>query len=212
MKHRQNSRHLLVGVTGNIGSGKSRLCSILESHGVYRIDADFLARSVVEPGSKGIAAVADKFGEQFIHPDGSLNRPLLGQKIFGDEASRKQLEKLLHPLIREEAIAACEHAVSNAFQFIVYEAALLLEGDHQEFVDRVVVVHAPEEVRLTRVSERDGFDEQSIRERMAAQMSSAEQIMRADLAIENDTDLSKLESACATLLEQMRNWLEEKYA
>ena len=212
MNHRQKFRHLLVGVTGNIGSGKSRLCNILESHGVYRIDADVLARSVVKPGSKGISAVAEAFGSEFIHSDGTLNRGLLGQKIFADKAARRQLESLLHPLIREEAVSACEKAISDDFQFIVYEAALLLEGNHQEFVDRVVVIHAPEDIRLARVSARDGIDERSIRERMAAQMSSAEQIKRADLAIENGKDLSKLESACASLMEQMRNWLEEKYA
>ena len=207
----KTSPHLLVGVTGNIGSGKSQLCAMLESHGVVRIDADDLARTVVEPGTSGLTAIMECFGTQYILADGSLNRPLMGQRIFGDPRARQQLENILHPLIRKEAAKACEQAVAAGASFITYEAALLLEGNHDAFVDRVVVVHAPADIRLQRVLIRDGFDEDSVRKRMQAQMSAKDQIQRADMAIDNSTDMANLAHSCTRLLSRFNDWLQEKY-
>ena len=138
MKRQDFPPYLLVGVTGNIGSGKSVFCKGLEERGVYRIDADQLAREVVLPVQW--TEIREQFGEACISPDGTLNRAHLGQLVFANPSERKRLEGILHPRIRESALAACralERISSGA-----YEAALLLEGNHKAFDDRVIVIYA----------------------------------------------------------------------
>lgn len=211
MKKEDLPPHLLVGVTGNIGSGKSLFCKALAEFGVYRIDADQLSREVVEKGSPGLLAIQSRFGKACIQPDGTLNRAKLGQIVFSSPEQRKTLEAILHPRIREAALDKCREALAEGYRMIAYEAALLLEGKHSEFVDRIIVIYANRETRMNRVLERDGISREEVSARMDSQMNSEEQVARADLAIPNEGLPADILEACETTMSTLEQWLKDKY-
>jgi len=212
MKKEDLPPHLLVGVTGNIGSGKSMFCKTLAELGVFRIDADQLARKMVEKGSKGLLAIQSHFGEECILPDGTLNRARLGQIVFASPEQRKTLEGILHPKIREAALDKCKEALAQGYRMIAYEAALLLEGNHSGFVDRVIVIYANRETRMNRVLERDGISREEVSARMDSQMNWEEQVAKSDLAIANEGSPSDIFKACETTMVTLEQWLKEKYS
>lgn len=185
-----------VGVTGGIGSGKSALTDRLEAFGITVVDADQVARVVVEPGTSALTAIAEHFGSQILLPDGNLDRAALRQRVFADEAERLWLEALLHPLIRRELRARLEAAVSP---YVVLSSPLLLETNQNELVDLVVVVDVPEALQLERAMARDGNSEAQIRRIMQAQMQRDQRLSKADFVIDNSATLAELEARAATL-------------
>lgn len=185
-----------VGVTGGIGSGKSALTDRLEAFGITVVDADQVARVVVEPGTSALTAIAEHFGSQILLPDGNLDRAALRQRVFADEADRLWLEALLHPLIRRELRARLEAAVSP---YVVLSSPLLLETNQNELVDLVVVVDVPEALQLERAMARDGNSEAQIRRIMQAQMQRDQRLSKADFVIDNSATLAELEARAATL-------------
>ena len=203
--------YLLVGVTGNIGSGKSVFCKGLEERGAFRIDADQLAREVVQPGAKGLQEIREQFGEACLLPDGTLNRAHLGQIVFTTPSERERLEEILHPRIRERAIEKCKEAIADGYQFIVYEAALLLEGNHHGFVDRIIVIYADRDTRLNRVAARDQLTREAIVARMNTQMNWEEQVTHADLSVPNNGTPEDLTVLCDQAMDTLKDWLKDKY-
>jgi dephospho-CoA kinase len=185
-----------VGVTGGIGSGKSALTDRLEAFGITVVDADQVARVVVEPGRSALTAIAEHFGGQILLPDGNLDRAALRQRVFADEAQRLWLEALLHPLIRRELRARLKAAVSP---YVVLSSPLLLETDQDQLVDLVVVVDVPEALQLERAMARDGNSEAQIRRIMQAQMPRDQRLSKADFVIDNSATLAQLEARAATL-------------
>lgn len=201
---------ILVGLTGNIGSGKSALAGLLEEQGAYRIDADALARDAVEPGSPGLQEVIETFGPDFMDAHGKLKRAMLGALVFSNPDKRKKLEDLLHPRIRTAALEECHQAFKKGFSVVLYEAALLLEGNHQDFVDKLVVIRSDSAQRQSRVMKRDQVDESVFHARTKTQMDPDTQATYADYVVVNDGTLEELRVQSARLMNQMMTWLEDK--
>lgn len=180
-----------VGLTGGIGSGKSAVARMLASYGAVVVDADRIAREVVEPGTAGLAAVVSEFGTQMLAADGSLDRERLGSVVFADEAARRRLEAIVHPLVEERSGALL--AASPAGSIAVYDVPLLVENDLGGDFDVVVVVDAPEEIQLARLTAEREMSEAAARRRMAAQASRDQRRAAADVVLDNSGSLSDLE-------------------
>jgi dephospho-CoA kinase len=181
---------LVVGITGGIGSGKSAVTRCFEAHGITVVDADVVARVIVEPGTPALAAIAAHFGAGILTADGALDRPALRRRVFADAAQRRWLERLTHPLIGEEIV---NRISASASPYTILSSPLLLDTSQHELVDCVVVVDAPETLQLQRTIQRDGNDEAQVRRIMAAQMGRAERLERADIVIDNSRSLEELE-------------------
>lgn len=179
----------VLGLTGGIGSGKSAVVEAFGRLGVHWVDADHAARWVVEPGRPALGAIVDRFGEQVLSPDGSLNRAALRDLIFRDPDQRKWLEALLHPLIREETTA---HLARAASPYAIMVSPLLIESGQYRQVDRVLVVDVPETLQLERAVRRDATTETQIRAILEAQLSREERLSHADDVLVNDRDLTWL--------------------
>lgn len=178
---------MLIALTGGIGSGKSTVAAEWVALGATEVDADVLAREVVEPGTDGLAAVAQEFGREVLNPDGTLNRSALAGKAFASEQSRKRLESILHPLIQKLAA----ERVSKISGVVVYTIPLLAETKSPLRFDKVVTISCPEAVRLNRLVNR-GLSEDDARARMAAQATDAEREKRADIVISSDCEKREL--------------------
>ncbi|MPY50704.1 dephospho-CoA kinase [Streptomyces acidicola] len=181
---------LKVGLTGGIGTGKSEVSRVLVECGAVLIDADRIAREVVAPGTPGLAAVVDAFGEDVLAPDGGLDRPRLGSIVFADAERRAVLNAIVHPLVgarsRELEEAAPEDAV------VVHDVPLLAENGLAPLYDLVVVVDASPETQLDRLVHLRGMTEQDARARMAAQVTREKRLEIADIVIDNDVPLEDL--------------------
>lgn len=175
---------LRVGLTGGIGSGKSTVSRRLVEHGALLIDADVIAREVVEVGTDGLAAVRERFGDEVLGPGGALDRPALGRLVFGDEAARADLNALLHPLILEETQNRFDAAPDDAI--VVHDMPLLVELDRGATYHLTIVVGAAADVRLRRLIEDRGMSEDDARARIAAQASDEQRRAAADVWLDNE--------------------------
>ena len=175
---------MILGVTGNIASGKSSVCRELARRGAVVVDADQLAREVVAPGSPVLEQLVTAFGRDILDADGSLNRESLGKRIFADAAARERLNAITHPAIAALAVKRLQNLRDSA-TLIIYEAPLLYEAGAETRVDKVLVVKIDPAQQLARLMARDGLDEDSARQRIDAQMSQQDKISRADFVIDN---------------------------
>jgi len=189
---------LLVGLTGGIGSGKSTVAGLLADHGAWIVDADAVARSVVEPGSEALERLVERFGEGILAADGALDRPALGRLAFADEASRKDLEAITHPAINEEFLRRMQAAPPDSI--VVCDIPLLAESPQAQArgYPVVIVVEAPRAVRLERLAER-GVERADAEARMAAQASDEERRAIATYVIDNSGDLDELRRRVAAV-------------
>src|SRR4051812_41967879 len=156
-----------VGLTGGVASGKSTVAAMLEDLGAVVIDADALAREVVAKGTPGLAAVVEEFGEELLGPDGELDRPAMGKLVFSDEPARRRLEAIIHPLVFERIVELEEHAPPDAL--VVHDIPLLAENGRGGDFDAVIVVDAPGELQVERMTADRGWTEDDARSRIAAQ-------------------------------------------
>lgn len=179
----------VVGITGGIGSGKSAVTDHLETLGITVVDADKVARVVVEPGTSGLAAIAQHFGHDILLPTGGLDRAALRKIVFDNPSERKILEGITHPRIRDEIARQLSEATSA---YVVLSSPLLLESGQSTFADYVVVVDVPEAVQLTRTMSRDDNSEQLVKQIMAAQLDRETRLSRGDTAITNNESLEAL--------------------
>ncbi|MFC5800559.1 dephospho-CoA kinase [Streptomyces formicae] len=182
---------LKVGLTGGIGAGKSEVSRLFVSYGAVLIDADRIAREVVEPGTPGLDAVVEAFGPEILAADGTLDRPKLGSIVFADEARRAELNAIVHPLVG--ARSAELEAAAGADAVVVHDVPLLAENRLAPLYDLVVVVDASPETQLDRLVRLRGMNESDARARMAAQATREERRAIADLVIDNDGPLEALE-------------------
>lgn len=182
----------LVGLTGGIASGKSTVGKMLRDAGIDVIDADVLARDAVTPGSAGLAAIHERFGDAVLSSDGSLNRPILGALVFVDDGARRDLNAIVHPEVARLAAERLSALREAGVDVAVYEVPLLFENGLDAVMDTTILVACPEEVQLTRVMARDGLSEVAARARVAAQMPLAEKRRRVGFVIENDSDIRRL--------------------
>ncbi|MFF3562962.1 dephospho-CoA kinase [Streptomyces sp. NPDC002574] len=191
-----------VGLTGGIGAGKSEVSRLLSSYGAVLIDADRIAREVVEPGTPGLAAVVAEFGEDVLTADGSLDRPRLGGIVFSDPERLRALNAIVHPLVRERSAELEAGAGPDAV--VVNDVPLLAENKLAPLYDVVVVVDAAPDTQLDRLVRLRGMTEDEARSRMAAQADRAERLSIADVVIDNDGPLEALEPQVRRLWEQLR--------
>ncbi|MET9509335.1 dephospho-CoA kinase [Streptomyces flavidovirens] len=182
---------LKVGLTGGIGAGKSEVSRLLVSYGAVLIDADKIAREVVEPGTPGLAAVVEAFGEGILAADGTLDRPKLGSIVFADAARLATLNAIVHPLVG--ARSAELEGGAGADAVVVHDVPLLTENGLAPLYDLVVVVDASPQTQLDRLVRLRGMTEDEARSRMAAQASREKRLAIADLVIDNDGPLEALE-------------------
>jgi dephospho-CoA kinase len=178
-----------VGLTGGIGSGKSTVARMLAEHGATVIDADALAREVLAPGTPGLAEVVAAFGVGVLRADGSLDRPALAALVFSDETAVARLEAIVHPAVAR--LTELRWAAAGDDAVVVHDVPLLVEKGLRGRYDLVVVVDAPEEMRLSRLAER-GVPEADGRARMAAQAGRAERLAASDVVLVNDAGLAQL--------------------
>lgn len=184
---------LRVGLTGGIGSGKSTVARRLAERGATVIDADQIAREVVEPGMSAYRAIVERFGDQIVTPDGTLDRPALGRIVFGDPAALADLEAITHPAIGE--ITASRMAAARRNGVVVHDMPILVEKGLSSDYHLVVVVDTPVEERLRRLVEDRGMAERDARGRIAVQASDAERYAAADVVLSNSGSMEDLVSS-----------------
>ncbi len=174
---------LVIGLTGGIGSGKSTVAELFSGLGVPVIDTDRIAHELTVSGSAALAAIRQAFGDSVISKDGSLDRTILRETVFGDAAARKKLEAILHPRIRREVEALIE---SLDVPYVLLVIPSLVEtGGYADLIDRVLVVDCPETLQVSRVITRNGMSQQDVMAIMAAQVSRAKRLQSADDVLDN---------------------------
>jgi dephospho-CoA kinase len=183
---------LRVGLTGGIGAGKGEVARRLAAHGALVIDADQVAREVVAPGTPGLDAIVGAFGSRVLQPDGSLDRALLGEIVFGDDALRGKLNAIVHPLVGER-MRQIEEAAGQP-EVIVHEIPLLAENGLAPAFDVVVVVDAPPEVQVERLISMRGMTRSHALARMSAQASREQRLAVATLVVDNSGSLGDLDA------------------
>lgn len=182
----------VFGLTGGIASGKSTVSARFAARGVAIVDADRVAREVTEPGSEGLAAIAKEFGAGVLAPDGTLDRKALAAQVFGDDARRKTLNGILHPLIARTSASKLAELGARGEDLAVYDAALLVENGLQDAFRPLVVVATPESLQIARICARDGGTEEEARARVRAQKPLEEKVAVADFVIDNAGPLDQL--------------------
>jgi len=180
----------LIGLTGGIAAGKTTVGDFWKTLGAHEIDADSLARNALDPGSDGFKQVLKLFGPGIQQADGTIDRSKLGAIVFQDATKRKELETIVHPIVREQARSLIEQQPNNAI--VVYNVPLLVEADIDLPFNVVVTVEAPESVRISRLRESRGLSLTEAQARIQAQSSSAERANRADFILNSNQPLSLL--------------------
>jgi dephospho-CoA kinase len=186
-----------VGLTGGIGSGKSTVAAMLVEQGAVVIDADQIARDLVEPGGQALAELVTEFGPRILAADGSLSRAELASMAFSDPRATTRLNEIMHPLIRTEAARLLASFPEAAV--VVYDMPLLVETGQADLVDVVVVVDVPEDLQVERAVRLRGLDEADVRRRMEVQAARADRIAAADAVIDNSGDLGETQAAVQAL-------------
>ncbi|WP_182877153.1 dephospho-CoA kinase [Microbispora sp. H10670] len=183
---------LKVGLTGGIGSGKSEVSRRLAARGAVVVDADKIAREVVEPGTPGLAQIVAAFGEEVLRPDGTLDRERLGSIVFADTEKLRVLNGIVHPKVGERSEQLQREAPDDAV--VVYDVPLLAENNLAPLYDVVIVVDTPDDVRLERLLRSRGMPEADARARIAAQASREDRLRIADIVIGNSGSLDELDA------------------
>jgi len=176
---------LVIGLTGGIASGKSLASARFAELGAPVIDADLLAREVVQPGTPGLASLVERFGSDMLAADGSLDRVRLRRRVFAGDADRQALNAILHPLIRTLSERRLVAAADSGAPYAIYAVPLLVETAQQDRFDRIVVVDVPESLQLSRLVQRDGIDTDTAQRMIDAQADRQARLAVADEVIDN---------------------------
>ncbi|MFC4007486.1 dephospho-CoA kinase [Nonomuraea purpurea] len=192
---------LMIGLTGGIGSGKSEVSRRLAAKGAVVIDADKIAREVVEPGTVGLARVTAVFGDGVLRADGSLDREKLGSVVFADSEKLAALNAIVHPLVGERVAELRSQAADDAI--VVYDVPLLAENNLASMYDAVIVVDAADEVRIRRLAEHRGMAESDAKARIAAQASREDRLAVADIVVPNEGSLDELDERVAEVWDDL---------
>ena len=201
----QNNKPYIVGITGGIGTGKSQVSRYLTSLGYPVIDADQVAREVVEPGEVGWMKILNRFGEGVLNPDKTLNRRKLGEIIFGDDTLRLELNDILHPLIRMRINAYINEYHHEPFIFI--DVPLLFETESRERYDEVILVYAPDALALSRILERDRLSQELSTKKISSQMSIEIKRQLADAVVYNTGTVEELKEEVNVYLKNIKKKL-----
>ena len=201
----EERRALIAALTGGIATGKSTVAGMLREHGIPVIDADALVHALLEPGGAAVEPVVRAFGEAVRADDGGVDRARLADRVFQDEAARRLLERIVHPLVREQSARRMIETIERqAPPVLIYDAALLVEtGRHREF-PRLIVVTAPPGQQLARLVDRDGLDVDAAGARIRSQRPTAEKAALADYVIDNGGPWTATRAQVAELAAKLR--------
>jgi dephospho-CoA kinase len=188
---------LNVGLTGNIAAGKSAVADLFRRWGATVLDADEIVREVQAPGGPVLRRIAERFGPSVVREDGSLDRPALRRLVLADSEALAALNRIVHPAVHARQAELAAAAAARGDRIVVSDIPLLFEVADPDAFDAVVLVDAPEPVRLQRLVEQRGLDQSEAASMIRAQMPAAEKRARSDFVIENDRDLGALERAAA---------------
>ena len=193
---------MIIGLTGSIASGKSTVAKMLEKYRFPIVDADQVARLVVEPGEPALTEIVAAFGEEILLEDGSLNRKKLGNLIFHDPSKRAILNGIIHPAIRKEMLRQRDEWLNNGAEVVIMDIPLLFESKLQHFVEKILVVSLSEEKQLERLMERNQLSEEEARERISSQLPLSVKEEGADAVIYNESTLEKTEQQLNYILKE----------
>lgn len=197
---------LILGLTGNIGCGKSSLSKILMQNNIDVIDADIISRNIFED-KELLNLVFENFGENIKNLDGSLNRKALGNIVFNDDQKLVLLNGLTHPKIKEKILNKINEIRNIGKSLVVIDAALLIEGGYLDILDKLIVITCKESIQISRVQLRDNLTKEQAISRMNSQMSQDEKIKYADYIIDNSGDTNNLKHKAEELIRYMKeNW------
>ncbi|PHR64776.1 MAG: dephospho-CoA kinase [Idiomarina sp.] len=188
----------VVGVTGGIGSGKTTVTNLFQQHGIVIVDADVIARHIMDKGGKALRAVVQRYGDKALLDDGNLNRAWLRERIFKHPEDKQWLNDLTHPLIRDQILSQLQQAKSD---YVILSAPLLIENRLTKLCDRVLVVDVSEATQLERTQQRDDVSEDQVQAIINAQASREQRLQAADNIIHNEGDEAELTSQVETLHE-----------
>ena len=192
----------LIGLTGGIGSGKTTVASRLKTLGARIVDADKIAREIVEPGEPALAELAEAF-DGVLNADGALNRAELARQAFAAPDATEKLNSITHPRIRERTLERFAQARTEDVPVLVYDMPLLIENGEYKKMDHVLVVDAEDEIRIDRLVNSRGLDEDDARRRIAAQISREERLAAADSVVDNSGTRDQLLQQVDTFWEQV---------
>ena len=197
---------LLIGLTGGIATGKSLVSEILRGLGAYIIDADKIAREVVEPQKPAWLETVDYFGKDIINKDKTINRKRLGEIIFNDPVKKRKLEEIVHPrVIEEENRMVKEYLKIKPDGIVIIDAALLIEAGSHKRVDKLIVVYADKETQAKRLMERDGLSRTDAEKRIASQMPLNKKVEMADFVIDNSKGIEGTRRQTIDIFNKLRN-------
>ena len=196
---------ILIGLTGNIGSGKSLAASYFKELGAYIIDADLISRQLVAPHQPAWKEIVDKFGDEYLNPDKTLNRSKLAVEVFQNHKKRHVLEVILHHrVIAEEKKIYSDHQKINPEAVVIIDSALLIESQNYKNVAKVIIVQSTQELQIQRVINRDGESRTSVKSRLETQMSLEEKLKYADYVIDNTRGRDLLKSQVHRLYSEFK--------
>ncbi|MBX3016768.1 MAG: dephospho-CoA kinase [Bdellovibrionaceae bacterium] len=192
-----------IGLTGGMGSGKSAVTALLRARGFTVIDADVVARKVVEPGTPGLAQVVQAFGPGVLNAEGELDRKKLAAQVFGKPDELRRLEMILHPLIQQKVADRRQEAAARGEALVFYDVPLLFEKNLGAQFDAVVVVWSTQAQQIERSMKRDGASREDVERRLSAQIPLAEKKLKADVLIDNSGTLESLPVRVDTALKAL---------
>lgn len=193
---------MIIGLTGSIASGKSTVSLMLKEKGYPIVDADEIARLVVEPGTPVMQAIEKAFGQEVLQTDGSLNRERLGARIFGNEEERNKLNAIIHPAIRTEMLRQKETHLAHGANTVVMDIPLLFESRLQSFVEKIIVVSVTPKVQKERLIARNKLTETQADNRIESQLSMSFKEAEADAVIDNNGTIQETENQLKSILKQ----------
>lgn len=198
------SEAMIIGLTGQTGAGKSTVSEIFGKAGYAVIDADRIARLVVEPGKPCLTELFDYFGDSVRQPDGTLDRKALAKIVFTDQKKLESLNSITHPFITEEIFRQINACHKAGQELILLDAPTLFESRASDFCDMIISVLAPPDIRLKRIMQRDGISEEAAHERMDAQLPEEFFIQHSDYVIRNQSDLAGLFAHAEEVAQKIR--------
>ena len=194
---------VVIGLTGSIATGKSTVASMFSELGIPVIDADKIAREVVEPGEEAYRGVVEAFGDSILLEDRTIDRKRLGEIVFSDETKRKQLNDIVHPAIRKRMLEKRDAYLKAGERCVVLDIPLLFESKLEHFADKILIVYVDEDIQLRRLMERNGFSKEEALQRIQSQMPVKEKAERADATIDNN---GTKEETFLQLQKILKNW------
>ena len=198
---------LVIGLTGNIGCGKSSLSQIFAQQNIKIIDADIIAREIYND-EKLLSEIYKVFGRKIKNNDGSLNRKALGRIVFNDDEKLIQLNKMTHPLIRQRVSDKIDEYKNQNKEMVILDAALLVESDYLNFIDKLLVVTCNEDIQIERIKKRDNCSTEEALSRIKSQMSQENKVKYADYVIDNSGTIDELKNKAFIFL----NYIKEKWS